>query len=186
MKRFWGATVTIVIGIVVIIGFMSYEANNNHKTDAANEANFVYDRFHLRLPRDSAPLLDKEEQGNFHGDGYRLLIFQLSPAGQENLMEQSYFASWSQLPVGSALQDKLESLLQVSELTEWVDLEGEQGFYIVLSQNYGYVINAQNAIGQKNQERHDALRMDDDLWRNISLAILDTQKYQLIIYTWDA
>lgn len=55
-----------------------------------------------------------------------------------------------------------------------------------LSKNYGYVMNEQNNKGQKKQDRKEAFQMDDDLWRNISFAVLDTDYQQLIIYTWDS
>ena len=101
-------------------------------------------------------------------------------------MKQRFFASWSQLPMDSALQDKLDSLLQMDGLTGWVDLEGMQGFYIILSKNYSYVISDQNNIGKQKQNMDEAFNMNDDLWRNISFAVLDTYHHQLIIYTWDS
>ena len=165
---------------------VSYDANNVHKTDKTKDYHDVYDRFHLNLPQDVIPLLDRGENDNFHGDGYHLMIFQFSPAGQENLMKQRFFASWSQLPMDSALQDKLDSLLQMDGLTGWVDLEGMQGFYIILSKNYSYVISDQNNIGKQKQNMDEAFNMNDDLWRNISFAVLDTYHHQLIIYTWDS
>lgn len=186
MKRFWGFVVLLVIAMMVIFSFMPHKANHVQEADRTKADNFVYDRFHLRLPRDTIPLLALGDNDNFHGDGYHLLIFQLSPAGQENIMQQRYFATWSQLPVESVLQAGMTSLLQTGELTEWVDFEWTHGFYIVLSKNYGYVMNEQDNKGQKKQDSNEAFDMDEDLWRNLSFAVLDTDYQQLIIYTWDS
>ena len=146
----------------------------------------MLDKLHLSLPHDAIPLLTQVDQDNFRGDGYRLQVFQLSAAGQESIMQQRFFASWSKLPVESALQEQLQSRLEVNDLTQWADFAGKQGFYIVLSRNYDYVLSDANTVGQKNQEQRAALKLDDDLWWNITFAVLDTQTHQLMIYTWDA
>ena len=86
----------------------------------------------------------------------------------------------------SALQEKLESQLQTARLTEWVDLEETYGYYVVLSKNYSYVINGQKNVDQKTQATNEAFKMNDDLWRNISFAVLDTYQHKLIIFTWDS
>lgn len=186
MKRFLYCAAAIIMALMVIFAFVPEKAGSGQKSDKAKDYNEVYELLHLSLPRDAVRLSEQGEHDNFHGDGYRLLVFQLSPAGQENLMQQSFFASWSQLPMDSALQEKLESQLQTDRLTEWVDLEETHGYYVVLSKNYSYVINGQNNVGKITQANNDAFNMNDDLWRNISFAVLDTYQHKLIIFIWDS
>ena len=186
MKRFLYCAAAIIMVVVVLCIFMPGKADSGQRSGKTKDYNEVYELLHLSLPRDTVRLSEQGEQDNFHGDGCRLLVFQLSPAGQESLMQQSFFASWSRLPMDSALQEKLESQLQTARLTEWVDLEETYGYYVVLSKNYSYVINGQKNVDQKTQATNEAFKMNDDLWRNISFAVLETYQHKLIIFTWDS
>ena len=186
MKRYVYAVAAILLVLVGVFVFRPGEASDVQKADKTKDYNFVMEYFHLSLPHDTTPVLNQADHDNFHGDGYRLLIFQLSAAGQENIVGQNFFASWSRLPMDHTLQEQLGSRLQIDGLTEWVDFEGMQGYYIILSKNYSYVISSPDTIGPKKQEMNEAFRMNDDLWRNIVVGVLDTREHQFIIYTWDS
>lgn len=54
----------------------------------------------------------------------------------------------------------MTSLFQVGRLIEQVDIEWTYGFYMMLSENYGYVIDEQsNKV--KKQDRQEAFNMDE-------------------------
>lgn len=181
MKRFLYCAAAIIMVVVVLCIFMPGKADSGQRSGKTKDYNEVYELLHLSLPRDTVRLSEQGEQDNFHGDGCRLLVFQLSPAGQESLMQQSFFASWSRLPMEKTLQDKLSVRFQADDVTVEGALEGAQGYYIVLSHNYSYVLNTQN-----KQAAEASFPTHDDLWRNIVWAVLDTQNHQLMIYTWDS
>ena len=74
------------------------------------------------------------------------------------------------------LQDKLSVRFQADDVTVEGALEDAQGYYIVLSHNYSYVLNTHD-----KQAAEASFPTIDDLWRNIVWAVLDTKNHQLMI-----
>ena len=78
MKRFLYCAAAIIMVVVVLCIFMPGKADSGQRSGKTKDYNEVYELLHLSLPRDTVRLSEQGEQDNFHGDGCRLLVFQLS------------------------------------------------------------------------------------------------------------